>query len=258
MIMREYPSAGLLARASVPMVLPGLFSTMTGCFHNCCRVCAISRPEISSGPPGGKGTMRCTGRDGYSSARAAAVHRAPANAAAAAMRAAAAAMNVLLQARIPGRVYSRRALLLHRAPGRHGDRLERAHERILSRRARRGMPVAVAVAMAATFPHSRTPAMNRSTGWLVLVIGAAALGAVLFIHYSRQHRLAEQAETPPAAAQQQAPAEPQVRHPIENAQAEAASSDQPLPTLTGSDAAAKDTLQGLIGAKAFSDFIEGQ
>jgi len=100
--------------------------------------------------------------------------------------------------------------------------------------------------------------MNRSTGWLVLVIGAAALGAVLFIHYSRQHRLAEQAETPPAAAQQQAPAEPQVRHPIENAQAEAASSDQPLPTLTGSDAAAKDTLQGLIGAKAFSDFIEGQ
>src|SRR5258706_5613666 len=50
------------------MVLPGLFSTMTGCPQRSCSSFPISRPEMSSGPPGGNGTTRCTGFEGKSCA----------------------------------------------------------------------------------------------------------------------------------------------------------------------------------------------
>src|SRR6267142_580882 len=52
------------------MVLPGLFSTSTGWPQRSCNSFPISRPEMSSGPPGGKGTTRCTGFDGNSCAAA--------------------------------------------------------------------------------------------------------------------------------------------------------------------------------------------
>src|SRR5262249_39674492 len=50
----------------------GLFSTTTGWPQRSDRCCPISRPEMSSGPPGGKGTTRCTGFEGYCWADAAA------------------------------------------------------------------------------------------------------------------------------------------------------------------------------------------
>src|SRR2546426_1035938 len=52
------------------MVLPGLFSTMTGCPQWSCSSFPISRPEMSSGPPGGNGTTSLTGLEGKSCAAA--------------------------------------------------------------------------------------------------------------------------------------------------------------------------------------------
>src|SRR5206468_1066585 len=52
------------------MVLPGLFSTTTGCPQRSCNSFPISRPEMSSGPPGGKGTTSFTGFEGNSCAAA--------------------------------------------------------------------------------------------------------------------------------------------------------------------------------------------
>src|SRR6267143_1748407 len=52
------------------MVLPGLFSTMTGCPQRSCNSFPISRPAMSSGPPGGNGTTRRTGFEGNSCAAA--------------------------------------------------------------------------------------------------------------------------------------------------------------------------------------------
>src|SRR4051794_39801996 len=48
------------------MVLPGLFSTTTGWPQRSDRCWPTSRPEMSSGPPGGKGTTIRTGFDGKS------------------------------------------------------------------------------------------------------------------------------------------------------------------------------------------------
>src|SRR5216683_6567384 len=52
------------------MVLPGLFSTMTGCSQRSCNSLPISRPAMSSGPPGGNGTTSLTGFEGKSCAAA--------------------------------------------------------------------------------------------------------------------------------------------------------------------------------------------
>src|SRR5262245_22848710 len=48
------------------MVEPGLFSTTTGWPQRSCSCDPIRRPEMSSGPPGGKGTTSRTGFDGNS------------------------------------------------------------------------------------------------------------------------------------------------------------------------------------------------
>src|SRR5437879_4908967 len=70
MIMSVYPSGALFATYSGPIVLPGLFSTMTGCPQRSCSSLPIRRPEMSSGPPGGNGTTSLTGLEGKSCAAA--------------------------------------------------------------------------------------------------------------------------------------------------------------------------------------------
>src|SRR6266581_6294724 len=55
---------------SGPIVLPGLFSTTTGCPQRSCSSLPISRPAMSSGPPGGNGTTSLTGFEGKSCAAA--------------------------------------------------------------------------------------------------------------------------------------------------------------------------------------------
>src|SRR6267378_6196932 len=52
------------------MMLPGLFSTTTGWSQRSCNSFPMRRPEMSSGPPGGKGTTSRTGFKGKSCAAA--------------------------------------------------------------------------------------------------------------------------------------------------------------------------------------------
>src|SRR5882672_3003259 len=68
MIISTWPSGALFTTYSGPMVLPGLFSTMTGCPQRSCSSFPISRPAMLSGPPGGNGTTRRTGFEGNSCA----------------------------------------------------------------------------------------------------------------------------------------------------------------------------------------------
>ncbi len=106
--------------------------------------------------------------------------------------------------------------------------------------------------------------MNRPVWWVILVLvwGAIAIGA----YYWWQQQGAEQqvppapppvAEAPPAPP---APAEPEIRHPIEEARpettAEPAKEAVPLPPLGESDKTVLDALAGLVGRKAVGAFLE--
>src|SRR6185436_9383813 len=57
-----WPSGADLATVSVPMLVPapGLFSTITLEFQSSPSFCAITRPTMSVGPPGGNGTISLT------------------------------------------------------------------------------------------------------------------------------------------------------------------------------------------------------
>src|SRR5882762_7420453 len=82
---RVWPSGADLATYSVPTTVPapGLFSTTTGWPHTSCIFAATRRPMMSVAPPGGKGTINRTGREGNvcafaargDSAAASATHR---------------------------------------------------------------------------------------------------------------------------------------------------------------------------------------
>src|SRR6185369_3924205 len=65
-----WPSGADFATASVPMLVPapGLFSTITLVFQTSPSFCAITRPTMSVGPPGGNGTISLTTPLGYSCA----------------------------------------------------------------------------------------------------------------------------------------------------------------------------------------------
>src|SRR5229473_2063910 len=69
---KVYPSGAALATASVPIIVPapGLFSTMTGCFHLSESACAITRAATSFEAPAVAGTMKWTGLLGHSAASA--------------------------------------------------------------------------------------------------------------------------------------------------------------------------------------------
>lgn len=82
--------------------------------------------------------------------------------------------------------------------------------------------------------------MRKSFWWLILFVVAAALLSV--VYYATQKKpprfVPPTAEAPAPAPQP--PAEPEIRHPIEQAPPE-----QPLPTLKESDPAVKESLGGL-------------
>src|SRR5215468_1676841 len=65
-MMRVYPSGDAFAAASAAMVppAPGRLSMMIFVGHRLPSSSARVRATISTAPPGGNGTRRCTGRDG--------------------------------------------------------------------------------------------------------------------------------------------------------------------------------------------------
>ena len=100
------------------------------------------------------------------------------------------------------------------------------------------------------FPrHEWKEPRSRALAWVALVaIAAAAAGGY---YYWEQHRPAPVPPPPPVAAPARpapapaASAAPAIRHPLE------AAAPAPLPALGESDAAMRDALEKLFGAKAF-------
>src|SRR5690606_22809768 len=64
--------APALAAACAPTMppAPALLSTTTGTFHASPIGCVVKRAVVSTGPPGGNGTMKLTGCSGHLAARA--------------------------------------------------------------------------------------------------------------------------------------------------------------------------------------------
>lgn len=89
--------------------------------------------------------------------------------------------------------------------------------------------------------------------WLVGAIFAIGIAAAYYWYFVEREPVPEPALAQPPAAEAPVPpqpkAEPQIQHPIEEAQA------QPLPALAESDAAMKDALAELLGAKPLREFI---
>lgn len=108
--------------------------------------------------------------------------------------------------------------------------------------------------------------MNRAIWWVVLVLVWVGIGAGAYYWWQQQAEpppapvaLPPVVEAPPAPPQQ-APAEPQIRHPIEEARpdtpAEPAKAAPPLPPLRESDKMVLDALAGLVGRAALEAFVE--
>lgn len=89
--------------------------------------------------------------------------------------------------------------------------------------------------------------------WLVGGVFAVVIAAAYYYFFVEREPMPEPPPAAPAPAEPppapQPKAQPQIQHPIEEAQA------QPLPVLRESDAAVKDALAGLLGAKALRDFF---
>src|SRR3954464_6846769 len=64
-----------MASLAILPLEPGLFSTTTGWPICCCSFSPITRAAMSGAPPGGMGTMRWIGREGYDCADTAAANR---------------------------------------------------------------------------------------------------------------------------------------------------------------------------------------
>ena len=104
--------------------------------------------------------------------------------------------------------------------------------------------------------------MSRPIGWVILLLvwGAIGIGA----YYWWQQQGAEQPTPPPpvvqAPAAPPAQAEPQIRHPIEEARPETtgepAKEAAPLPPLGESDKTVLDALAGLVGRKSAGALLE--
>src|SRR5207344_3225002 len=101
--------------------------------------------------------------------------------------------------------------------------------------------------------------MNRTLLWVVpVVVLAAAAGGYFFWQQMREVELKPEpprVEAPPAAP---APAEPQIRHPIEQARPQAqeqATETASLPPLGESDKLVEDALTGLLGADSVRAFL---
>jgi hypothetical protein len=105
--------------------------------------------------------------------------------------------------------------------------------------------------------------MSRSTWWVILIAVWAVIGVGAWYWWQQQEAEPQppqppRAEAPAPPAPAPVPAEPEVRHPIEEAQPEAPpepTKAPPLPALGGSDKTVLDALAGLIGRAALA-FVE--
>jgi len=102
--------------------------------------------------------------------------------------------------------------------------------------------------------------MNRTVLWVVpVVVVAAGAAGYLIWQQTREVELKPEpprVEAPPPAPAE--PAEPQVRHPIEQARPQAqgqAADTAPLPPLAESDKLVQDALTSLIGADSVRTFL---
>jgi DUF3014 family protein len=89
--------------------------------------------------------------------------------------------------------------------------------------------------------------MKNTSWWLVLILILGATGAGYYYWQRSQAPPPVQIETPPAP---QAPAEPQIRHPLAEAQP-----GPPLPALNESDGAMQDAMAGVVGKKSLDQFF---
>lgn len=94
---------------------------------------------------------------------------------------------------------------------------------------------------------------QQTVWWIVLVVAlVAGAGAVYYwLAMDKEQAPAEAPATPAPAT----PAEPQIRHPIEQARPEPAEEVQPLPPLAESDAPVQEAASGLIGKEAFEKYF---
>jgi hypothetical protein len=106
--------------------------------------------------------------------------------------------------------------------------------------------------------------MNRSVWWVILVLVWVAIGAGVYYWWQQQGAAppapppaAPVAEAPAPPPAPPAPAEPQIRHPVEEARPDAAAEPEPapLPPLGESDKAVRDALAGLVGRKPLDAFL---
>ena len=102
--------------------------------------------------------------------------------------------------------------------------------------------------------------MNRTVLWVVPV-AVVAVGAVGYLLWQETREVELKPEPPRVEApapSPAAPAEPQVRHPIEQAQPQAQerpADTAPLPTLAESDQLVQDALTSLLGADSVRTFL---
>jgi hypothetical protein len=103
---------------------------------------------------------------------------------------------------------------------------------------------------------------NRSIWWVALLVALLAGAVGAYYYYFVSTRMAEPAPAaPPAPASEPAPAAqapspaPAIEHPVEAPKAPPGEIVPPLPALADSDAAARDALIGLLGAKSFAAFF---
>jgi Protein of unknown function (DUF3014) len=99
--------------------------------------------------------------------------------------------------------------------------------------------------------------MNRIVLWVPVAVVAVGAAGYLIWQMTREVGLKPEpprAEAPPPAPA--TPAEPQVRHPIEQARPQAQAADTaPLPPLAESDKLVQDALTSLIGADSVRTFL---
>lgn len=94
--------------------------------------------------------------------------------------------------------------------------------------------------------------MKNPFVWIVVVLGIAGTAAIF---YHRMQREVPAVQAPPTRAEAPAPptdtkAEPPILHPIEPAK-----DAKPLPALTESDTALRESLTAVVGAKPFAEYF---
>jgi len=92
--------------------------------------------------------------------------------------------------------------------------------------------------------------MSKTIWWLIFVMGCGLIALIIFYALPKMKPEPVAQTAAPAAAKPQAPAEPQIRHPVAQQPAE-----KPLPALDASDSAMKNALGELLPDKTLIDLL---